>query len=95
MSRSFLNSGTLIVTGITYGIIPKLAVPRFVESYVRYKSLLLGEVYLFLLSVFLATESGSRFQSPKSVCTVKSPNFVMAHYFVTAAENFCEALIGF
>jgi hypothetical protein len=27
--------------------------------------------------------------------TVKSPNFVTAHYFVTAAENFCEALIGF
>jgi hypothetical protein len=27
--------------------------------------------------------------------TVKSPNFVTAHYFATAAENFCEALIGF
>jgi hypothetical protein len=27
--------------------------------------------------------------------TVKSPNFVTAHYFVTAAENFCEALKGF
>jgi hypothetical protein len=25
--------------------------------------------------------------------TVKSPNFVTAHYFVTAADNFCEALI--
>jgi hypothetical protein len=27
--------------------------------------------------------------------TVKSPNFVTAHYFVTATGNFCEALIGF
>jgi hypothetical protein len=27
--------------------------------------------------------------------TVKSPNFVTAHNFVTAADNFCEALLGF
>ncbi len=27
--------------------------------------------------------------------TVKSPNFVIAHNFVTAADNFCEALLGF
>jgi hypothetical protein len=27
--------------------------------------------------------------------TVKSPNFVKAHNFVTTADNFCEALIGF
>ncbi len=27
--------------------------------------------------------------------TVKSPNFVTAHNFVMAADNFCEALLGF
>ncbi len=31
----------------------------------------------------------------KLLNTVKSPNFVTAHYFVTAAEIFCEALKGF
>ncbi len=29
------------------------------------------------------------------ISTVKSPNFVTAHNFVTTADNFCEALIGF
>ncbi len=29
------------------------------------------------------------------IVTVKSPNFVTAHNFVTAADNFCEALLGF
>jgi hypothetical protein len=27
--------------------------------------------------------------------TVKSPNFGTAHNFGTAADNFCEALVGF
>jgi hypothetical protein len=38
---------------------------------------------------------GSRKTLDEYITTVKSPNFVTAHYFVTAAENFCEALIGF
>ncbi len=38
---------------------------------------------------------GHRILSGKKGSTVKSPNFVTAYYFVTAAENFCEALIGF
>ncbi len=36
-----------------------------------------------------------QFLMKKKFTSVKSPNFVTAHYFVTAAENFCEALIGF
>jgi hypothetical protein len=49
----------------------------------------------FFVVIFIA----SKYQIPHwlvtKICTIKSPNFVTAHNFVTAADNFCEALLGF
>jgi hypothetical protein len=48
---------------------------------------------LWVKFVVVQNELGNT--SDRQIGTVKSPNFVTAHYFFTAAENFCEALIGF
>jgi hypothetical protein len=47
-----------------------------------------------LLTLFIILTSSNEYMAYLT-STVKSPNFGTAHNFGTAADNFCEALIGF